>query len=218
MISIELIKEAIEKANRLESKVTSLAAYHVPALASLKIRCLLNNLGESAKNYLECGVHRGGTFCSSVAGNYNIKKAFAVDSWESDHMEGEIHESQFIEAANSNISKSTELIVLKGDCFGIDLDKINAPIDMYLYDAGHSYTDQKNALVYYKPILADEFVFLCDDWSYGDVKKGTYDGIKDGGYDILFSAELENETKGEDLHLNDEWWRGYGVFLLKKKQ
>jgi len=217
MTKIELIEQAIEKANKFQSKITSLPAYHVPALASLKIRCLLNNLGENATNYLECGVHRGGTFCSTIAGNSNIKKAFAIDSWESDHMGGEIHESQFMEAANSNISKSTELIVLKSDCFNAELDKINAPIDMYLYDAGHSYTDQRDALIYYKPILADEFIYLCDDWTYGEVKKGTYDGIKEGGYEILFSAELENETKGEDLHLNEQWWRGYGVFLLRKK-
>jgi hypothetical protein len=44
------------------------------------------------------------------------------------------------------------------------------------------------------------------------------EGIKEGGYEILFQQELLNpEGFPEDAHLNDHWWRGYAVFLLKKK-
>lgn len=213
MNKIELIESAIEKADRFDSKIKSLPAYEVPALASLKIRCLLNNLGEIATNYMECGVHRGGTFCSTIACNSNIKKAFAIDSWASDHMDGQIHELQFLSAANSNISKDTELIVIKEDCFSVDLSKINESIDMFLYDAGHSRYDQKNALVYYYPVLANEFIYLCDDWQFEQVKEGTMDGIKEMGFHILFEKELLTDKE----YNNESWWRGYYVALLKKK-
>jgi hypothetical protein len=216
MTKIELIEEAIERADNFQSKVKDLAAYDVPALASLKIRCLLNNLGELATNYMECGVHRGGTFCSTVAGNKNIKKAFAIDSWESDHMGGEIHETQFLAAAKANVTPSTKLVVVKDDCFSVDLSKIDSPIDMFLYDAGHSRDDQRKALTYYYPVLANEFIYCCDDWQFGEVKEGTLEGIKEMGFDVLFEKELLNTTQGEE-HLNMEWWRGYYVALLRKK-
>lgn len=212
MDKIKLIEQAIERADSFDSKIKTLPAYEVPALASLKIRCLLNNLGELAENYLECGVHRGGTFCSTIADNRNIKKAFAVDSWASDHMAGEIHETQFLESANANVSKQTELIVIKDDCFSVDLSKIDSPIDMFLYDAGHSKEDQKNALIYYYPVLANEFIYLCDDWQFEQVKEGTLEGIKEMGFEVLFEKELLTDKE----YNNESWWRGYYVALLKK--
>jgi len=123
----------------------------------------------------------------------------------------------FLENTNRFKPDGAKLNVIIEDVFKVDLSKINHPIDIYSYDCGHSFTDQIDALIYYKPVLADEFIYCCDDWTYGDVKKGTLAGIKEGGYEVLFEAELLNTTQGEDLHLNDEWWRGYYVALLKKK-
>jgi len=211
------IKDAIFKADETISKIVNTSAYEVPALASLKIRCLLNNLGELATNYLECGVHVSGSFSSTTFCNGNIKKAFAIDSWASDHMGGQVHEVDFRKYSAANIHSNTELTVIKEDCFNVDLSLIDAPIDMYLFDAGHSFEEQRDALIYYYPVLADEFIYCCDDWTYERVKEGTIAGIKECGFEILFEKELLNETPGGG-HLNDEWWRGYYVALLKKKK
>ena len=62
-----------------------------------------------------------------------------------------------------------------------------------------------------KPVLADEFVFLCDDYDWPEVRKGTQDGTKEAGYKILFDHTLA----GND-HDNEGWWNGYYVALLKK--
>jgi hypothetical protein len=212
---IKLIEEAIEKALRRESGLTPLAM-SVPALSSLRIRHLMNNLGNISTRYLEVGVHKSGLFCSTISNNSLIIAATAIDNWASDEDNIDKAEPQFDE--NTAVCKPwlTEFSKIKSDAFHADLTKILGPIDLYLYDAGHSYFDQSDALGYYKSVLADEFIYCCDDWTYGDVKKGTLDGLDRYGLEIIHKWELINETPG-DGHLNEEWWRGYGVFLLKKK-
>lgn len=214
---IEAIKLAIEKADRFESKLTD-EVRDVPFLGSLKIRALLNNIGELGNHYGDFGCHKSGSMCSAIYGNDNLTNITAIDSWESDHMEGDKAYPVFIENVNKYKPAKADLNVIIEDVFKVDLTKIKGKIDVYSYDCGHSFLDQKLALTYYKPILADEFIYLCDDWTYGEVKQGTLAGIKEGGYEILFEQELLNTTQGEDLHLNQEWWRGYGVFLLKNKK
>lgn len=235
MDKIKLIQEAIEKADRFESKLTP-EVIQVPFLGSLKIRALLNNLGAISTNYLEVGCHKGGSFCSTLYNN-PLGLAIAVDNWESDNVLGQDKAlDQFIENTGRYKHLLTYRSIIKSDCFNVDFNahpwniinndelkvvskqEIHFKIDLYNFDAGHSYDEQRKALTYYKEYLADEFIYCCDDWQYGQVKEGTIDGIKDGGYEILFEQELLNpEGYTEDQHLNMHWWRGYYVALLKKK-
>jgi len=213
---IEAIKEAIRKAEQFQSKLTD-EVRDVPFLGSLKIRALLNNLGELGEHLLEIGSHKAGSLCSTIFNNDNLKTITAIDSWESDETSEDKAYPQFIENVMTFKPASSELKVIMADCFKVDLLSIENKIDLYGYDAGHSFKDQEMALTYYKPILADEFIYCCDDWTYQQVKAGTLSGIVRGQFEVIFEAELLNTTQGEDLHLNDEWWRGYYVALLRKK-
>lgn len=214
---IEAIRAAIEKADKFQSKLNE-EAISVPFLGSLKIRALLNNLGELATHVCDIGCHKSGSMTSMLYGNGNIQSATAIDSWASDETNEDKAYPQFMENTMKFKPEATELNVIIGDCWEVSLDLIPNKIDLYSYDAGHSLSDQKNALIYYKDMLADEFIYLCDDWAYGDVKKGTLEGIKWGNYEVLFEQELLNtEPYNEVEHRNMEWWRGYAVFLLKKK-
>jgi hypothetical protein len=214
---IEAIKSAIEKADNFQSKLND-EAISVPFLGSLKIRALLNNLGELATHVCDIGCHKAGSMASMLHGNSNIKSATAIDSWASDETNEDKAYPQFMTNAMKHKSEGTELNVIIGDCWGVSLDLIPNKIDLYSYDAGHSKEDQKNALVYYKDMLADVFIYCCDDWAYQEVKEGTLEGIKEGGYEVLYKRELLNpEGSTEEDHLNDHWWRSYAVFLLKKK-
>jgi len=215
MTKIEQIDLSIERAIKRQSQITQ-DSLNVPALASLRIRHLLNNLGALSTKYLEVGVHKGGSFCSTVCKNI-LFSATAIDSFESDEAyHTDQAKPQFLENAHKLLEPCTKFNLIVGDSFGIDLNQIVNGIDLFLYDASHSYEDQKNALIYYKPVLADEFIYCCDDWMYDRVKEGTMDGIEQGGYEILHKRELINETPGDD-HNNEQWWRSYAVFLLKKK-
>lgn len=215
MGKIEQIQNCIQRADNFQSKLSS-EALSIPFLGSLKIRALLNNLGELATRFMEIGSHKSGSCCSTIFGNDNIKTIIVIDSWASDETNEDKAYPQFVENTLKFKSTNSELKIIMSDCWEVDLSNIEGPVDLYGYDAGHSESDQCNALVYYKPVLADEFIYCCDDWQYEDVKEGTMRGIKEGGYTILFEQELLNTTPG-DGHLNDEWWRGYYVALLKKQ-
>lgn len=212
------IQEAINKADKFQSNLKP-EAFEVPFLGSLKIRALLNNLGALATHISDIGCHKGGSICSMLYGNSNIKSATAIDSWESDATNEDKAYPVFMQYVSRFKPANTELNVIVSDCWQVDLSMIPNKIDLYSYDAGHSKTDQRDALIYYKDMLADEFIYVCDDWEYGDVKAGTLEGIEKGGYEVLFSQELINPPGTyENDHLNDHWWRGYAVYLLKKKQ
>ena len=211
MSKIELIKEAIEKALRRESKLTPLAL-SVPALSSLNIRHLMNNLGAISTRYLEHGVHKGGLFCSTICANPNLENITAVDSWASDEANGDKAEPQFHENACMLKPVQTFFSTVKNNSFDVDPLLIAGPVDLYLFDADHSEDSQCRALTHFLPAMDDEFVFCVDDWDFPEVEAGTWRGIKESGVDVLFQWI----SAGND-HDNEGMWNGFAVFLLKKK-
>lgn len=214
---IRAIRWAITKADQFQSKLSA-EAIEVPFLGSLKIRALLNNLGELATHICDIGCHKSGSMTSMLYGNNNIKSATAIDSWASDETNEDKAYPQFMANTMKFKPETTELNVIVADCWEVDLALIPNKIDLYSYDAGHKRNEQRDALIYYKDMLADEFIFVCDDWAFEEVKEGTLEGVKEGGYEILFEQELLNpEGSTEEDHLNDHWWRSYAVFLLRKK-
>jgi len=210
MTKIEQIELAIEKALRRESKLTPLAL-SVPALSSLNIRHLMNNLGAISTRYMEHGVHKGGLFCSVLCNNGNLETATAIDNWASDENNIDKAEEQFDENSLMLIDGDTVQFTIKSNSFDVDLSTLDV-FDFYLFDADHSEESQCKALTYFLPLMADEFIFCVDDYDWEDVRKGTERGIKESGVDVLYSKIF----KGND-HDNDGWWNGFAVFLLKKK-
>lgn len=208
---IEAIKEAIEKANNHQSRMDEVA-WSVPALSSLKIRHLMNNLGAISTRYLECGVHKGGLFCSVIRNNGSLDVVNANDSFASDETSEDKVYPQFIENVQKCKSIDTDFGLAVGDTFTIDPSLVYGPIDLYLFDADHSYESQRKAMTHFMAAMADEFIVCVDDFDWKDVNRGTLDGIIDSGCEILFQEAF----KGAD-HDNDGWWNGFYVALLKKK-
>lgn len=210
MDKISQIKLAIEKAKRHESKMDQVA-WSVPALSSLKIRHLMNNLGAISTRYLECGVHKGGLFCSTIRNNPNLEWAVANDNWASDEISADKAYPQFINNAENNLSKhETAFVCIKGDTFEQEVPQIG--LDLYLFDADHSYESQRRAMTHFLPAMADEFVVCVDDADWKEVKLGTQDGIYDSGCQVLFEETFQGNN-----HDNDGWWNGFYIALLKKK-
>jgi hypothetical protein len=207
---IEAIKEAIEKAKNHQSKMDQVA-WDVPALSSLKIRHLMNNLGGISTRYFECGVHKGGLFCSTIRNNPNLLSASANDSFESDETNEDKAFPQFTANVEKCKSESTIFTLAIGDTFEVGMPLVDGPIDLYLFDSDHSYSSQCKAVTYYLPAMSNIFIMCIDDFDWQDVSRGTYDGIKESGCEILF----EEIWEGND-HDNSGAWNGYGIFLLKK--
>jgi hypothetical protein len=207
----ELIENAIERAIARQSKLTD-EALRVPMLGSLQIRHLLNNLGGMATHYMEHGVHKGGSFCSAIFGN-QLVTATAVDCFESDKRNNvDPAEPIFLANAHKFLHSGTTFTLFKSDSFALKPEKIENPIDLYYFDGDHSYESQRKALTHFKDQMDEEFVYCVDDFMLDDVRFGTQDGIKDGGYEVLFEKELVTNHEYD----NESWWRGFYVALLKK--
>jgi hypothetical protein len=210
---IEAINEAIEKALKRESKLDGVAM-SIPGLMSLNIRHLLNNLGAISTNYCEVGIHVGGSFCSTIYKNNNLNEVVAIDNWLSDETEDHDFRKQFDDNLLKCISPGfPNLRVIKEDSFKVQLDWLPKNIDLYYFDGSHDEDSQRKALTHYLPVLADTFIFCVDDYMLPEVKKGTQDGIKESGCEILFEQEFITDHEYD----NESFWRGWYVCLLKKK-
>lgn len=194
----QLIENAILDAINRQSKLTT-EAMDIGGFTSPEIRHLMNNLGAISKNYLEIGTHRGAL---SVAATYkNDIRATLVDNWsefnESDARENFMHNAQlFMPLAT----------VLEQDCFTMDKMQVPDNVDLYLYDAAHDRESQAKALTYFHDFVAKEFIYCVDDFSWDEVRRGTEQGLAICGYEILAHWDL----------LENKWWNGFGVYLLRK--
>lgn len=208
---VDEILDAIENAKNMKSKMDEVS-WSVPALSSLRLRHLMNNLGAISNKYLECGVHKGGLFCSTIRNNQALDVAYYIDSFESDKTTGENVGEQFLQNA---MKCGPEMVFLGRVCDTFEVESDGATdIDLYLYDAAHDYESQRKAITHFLPSMADEFILCVDDYDWDEVRRGTADGIKDAeekGYEVVFFAEL----KGND-HDNDGFWNGFFVALFKK--
>lgn len=218
MTKIEQIKEAIEKAKKRESKLTK-EVLEVPSMTSLNIRHLLNNLGAISNNYLECGSHLGGHFCSAIFGNDNLKSAVAIDNYSEFDRDGSTRNG-FLENVEKNYPKGKEFYwkLITEDCFTVKeiptRNSLNQKFDFYNYDAQHTESSQQRAVSHFLPNLTDEFIMVVDDWSFNGVESGTRKGIMLSGLDVLFEEILITPEGGEP---NEHWHNSYGVFYLKQK-
>ena len=209
MGKIEQIIEAIEKANRHESKLSH-AALNVPSFTSIKIRHLLNNLGSLSERYLECGTHLGGHFCSVCYDN-PLKEAVAIDNYSEFSKGGETKE-EFLDNADAFVCMETLFAFIEEDCFKVK-DLRPSHFDFYNYDAQHTESSQQRAVSHFLPNLTEEFIFVVDDWQFPGVESGTRTGIKLTGLEVLHEAILETK-EGEQP--NEAWHNGFAVFLLKQ--
>lgn len=197
MINKEHIEHCIDKkTSALSDKVLS-----IHGMTSPRIRHFLNNLLMPGDRYLEVGVFKGATFCAAVYGN-DLEYALAVDDWSA------VDGNQF----RTNIEMlNTPVDIFSGDSFEFDSDKT---FNVYLYDAGKNVSDIYNALDYYYHNLADEFIYMVDDYNHPNARKGTDMAIKDLGLKIIYSRWL-----GEGVYCERtprEWWLGFYVAILKK--
>jgi len=210
MTKIEQIQNAISEANLFRSKLSP-EALQVPGFTSLKIRHLMNNLGAISSNYLDCGSHKGGTYCSTVFNNTNLQNAICIDDFR--EFNGDSPMIELLSNAGKFKPESVKMKLIQKDVWAVTEKDLPAGIDLYLYDSDHSLESQYKSVSYFLKSMADEFIFVVDDYSvWPQVKEGTEKGLKDSGLEILFQQELYNGIPG------DNWGFHQGLFvaLLRK--
>ncbi|MGH7744876.1 MAG: class I SAM-dependent methyltransferase [Candidatus Dormibacteria bacterium] len=189
----------------------SLEALTVPAFSGYCVKHLLNTLCSlKPLHYLEVGVHQGGTFCAAMYGN-QPDSSLAIDNWSEFERNGETR-ARFLE----NLAKFAPTSrFLEKDCFALTPEEIGHPVNVYFYDGNHSEESQYKALMHFLPMLADEFIWLVDDYGWHEapsVKAGTQRAIKDSGVTVLFERDLQPPQPYDA----NGWWNGLYVGVLRK--
>jgi len=203
------IINSINNADLGISKLTN-KILNLEGLSSYKIRHLLNNLLElDDVNYLEIGTWKGSTLTSALFNN-KVKNVYAIDNWSEFDKSGEV-KKQFLKN-----TKDFNFEFFEEDCYSIKLEQITHPINIFLYDGAHDYDSHYNALTYFYPVLADQFIFIVDDFdpvpSWQQVEKATRDSIRDLKLKIIYEKHIPSNGRND----KNSWWNGYYVSLLKK--
>lgn len=196
------IKEVISKAERLESNLPAKVVSFLKGMSSPRIWHLLNSLVQGP--YLEIGVWKGSTLIAALHGK--DVQATAIDNF-----------SQFggpkAEFVKSTFEAGVKYRFIDGDCFDSKvIEQVPSGIQYYFYDGGHTELDQYNALVKYIDKMADEFVYIVDDWNENSVQQGTLRAIDEIG---VFIQEFHELKTSGNAH-KETWWNGIAIFRFKR--
>ncbi len=201
------VKNAIERSYNNISKLSQEILF-IEGKSGNKTRHLYNNICNiPGAKYLEIGTWKGSSFISAMYSN-DIS-GICIDNWSEFDGPRETFELNI-----KNFLPNSNVTILNQDCWTVmDLSGIN----VMMYDGAHTYQDQKMAVTHFAKYCTRPFILMVDDWmcDWVDVKRGTMDGIKETGLEIVYSHEigLVNTT---DFHQGgDTFWNGCGIFVLK---
>lgn len=206
---VEHVKNSLIKADNNDSKCTA-DILKLQGMSGNKIRHLYNNIASMDEcRYLEIGVWKGSSTCSAMCNNKI--KITSIDNWS----EFKGPKDEFFENA-SKFKGENDFDFIEKDCFKIDVDML-PKYNVFIYDGEHSELNQERALVYFKDCLDDTFIYMCDDWNWSKVRNGTRNGIKNGGYEVLFEKEIYHNMKdGISDHDKLGYWNGFYIAVLRK--
>lgn len=206
MGKIEQIQEAIINAYENDSKLTQ-DILDLPSFSSNKIKHLLNNLGAISSRFLEIGLHKSGTFISTLYDNKCL--GLGVDNW-SQLEQGGLSKQMAYDNCESYLAK-IQYTICEKDCFKMEANDFPMyEFDLYSYDGNHSFESQYKGVEYFLPYMANQFILTIDDTNWEAPRLATIQAIHDLKLKILYTKHL---TDGKD---NGEWHNGFDVFFLKK--
>jgi hypothetical protein len=162
MLAIAELQDAISKADSGDFYVPDVEGYTSP-----KCQRLLNLLGAQSSHYLEIGTHKGACFIPCLYGNQALKGT-VIDNWS---LSGN-HRPAFEANCAAHIPHA-DMLIIEQDCFTVDLKAITPAVDLYFFDGYHDRRSQYLALTYFAPVLADEFIFLVDDYNWAEPREET---------------------------------------------
>lgn len=218
---MDLSKHVIKSFNMANTWQTKLSrdAFQLEGMSGSKTRIFYNELCSlefpgRPTQYLEVGTWKGSTLCSALQYNANCHGT-VIENWA---LFGG-PKTEFEENVNK-FEFADRLTVIEEDVFAFDTSKIEKKIDIYLYDGDHDEIHQYKGITHIWPVLADEAVIIVDDWNAAQVRKGTFDGLRDVGATIIEKFEIMYTVDNTHTPMNiasREFWNGIGVFIVSKK-
>jgi len=216
---IKHIDDSIHWGEREVSKLTQ-DILNIHGITSNKVRSFLNNICSIGGNFLEIGVFRGATFCSSIYGN-DIH-AIGIDNFASPNLTP-MGVSQRLasylkqgldippqEDFLNNVKRfgnPEKLDVYKTDYTTFDYTQL-PKLNIIFYDGDTRFHDQYVVLKKLVPLFSDQTILIMDDWNWNS---GALERvIEEEGLYITHKREIF--TSGENM---DDFWNGLGIFLIE---
>ena len=188
-------------AGSLPDQIQNLEGY-----SGWKVRELLNFLcSDTGTIYLEIGVHTGSTFIPAMY--KNKVTGTAIDNWS---LMGNFR-PQFEKNLRKYLPRR-KFNILEEDFRTVDLAKMHSSVNVYFYDGDHGRDCHYQAFYRLKPIFADRFIAVVDDFNWVEPRDETYRSIKDAGMTIENSVVLPGPYNGS----KDAWWNGLFVGIIRK--
>lgn len=205
---INRVEIAIHNAIENNTKLTA-TQFNLDGMSTKENRIFLNELLKSQDKYLEIGVFKGSTFASALYKNDSIE-AFAIDNFS----EFASNLQWFKQACED--SELPDHKFFEEDCFNLSEETKNQlkNINVYFYDGGHTHDDQEKALTYYIDHLADDFIFIVDDWNHGPAQTGTASGIEKTKVTVHKTWILDRSFRNKNL----TWHNGLYVAVMSKNK
>ena len=199
---IEHVKKAAEDANNRVSKCTP-DVLALDGMSGPMNRHFYNNLlNMEGARYLEVGTWKGSSTCSAMIGN--DADVTCIDDWS--QFGGP--KKEFMDNAEK-FQGTNRLEIIEKDAYEVDLTG-HTKFNMYLFDGDHSVESHTKALTHFIDAMDDVFIYIIDDWVWGDTKTGTYKAIKELGLVVEYEAAHLDPVSAHG------WWNGTGVFVLRK--
>lgn len=215
---IERVEHGLECANTGKTKLTEAQLY--PAFGGMSSnmnRIILNEVVKDNDRYLEVGVYRGSTFVCSLFGN-NPHSAIAIDNFSQFNDQLEDNKSVFIANVKKHVPQLlSKIALIDRNCFDLLTEhriRIPANINVYFYDGGHEALEQEAAVTYYDGTLADEFIYIVDDWNYEPARVGTRQAFAKLGTIVHREWEFFTNFNGD----NGSWWNGFYIAVCEKRK
>jgi hypothetical protein len=213
----QAIENSIKNANSKNTKLSE-KVLNIDGMSTDKTRIFLNSLIETlSPKYFEIGVWKGSTFVSALYDN-NPEYAVCLDNFSQFVPEKPGYQQHFGDPKNEFFN-NIQLIKSKfdfydADAFNFDQKNFKNKFNVYFYDGRHDHEDQKLALTYYLDSLEEDFIFICDDWNFSQVKTGTREGISENKIQIHEEWELPANYNGD----KENWWNGLYIAILSKNK
>lgn len=216
---IKHIDDSIHWGEREVSKLTQ-DILNIHGITSNKVRSFLNNICSIGGNFLEIGVFRGATFCSSIYGNDihpigidNFASPNLTPMGVSQRLASYLKQGLDIppqEDFLNNVKRfgnPEKLDVYKTDYTTFDYTQL-PKLNIIFYDGDTRFHDQYVVLKKLVPLFSDQTILIMDDWNWNS---GALERvIEEGGLYVTHKREIF--TSGENM---DDFWNGLGIFLIE---
>ncbi|MCO6416758.1 class I SAM-dependent methyltransferase [Siccirubricoccus sp. KC 17139] len=215
--TVRTVKQVLTEAMQAEID-RSQGIYAIEGMSGGRYRHFINHLVRALPQprYLEVGSWMGSTLCAAIHGN--AVQALAIDDWS---QFGGPKEA-FLANVQAHLTPEAQVGFLEGDFRQVPFATLAAqapPYGIYLFDGPHEEADQYDGLARALPALAELFVFICDDWNWAQVRRGTWRAIADSGLETLFAAEIRtslDNSHGTPGGKESDWHNGYFISVLRK--